>query len=810
MERKRNFNDGWYFHPGKLEQVIAEGRSKCGVCGGPSNATNEEGRFYPLPERFWAIFGQSGEKAGNACMNLAETLTDTWEPVSLPHDWRIRQDYFNPGAASSGTGLHNLGGDCLPNGEAYYRKTFRLPAEDEGKRIVIQFEGVMRDCIVWVNGSRIGEHFSGYSAFELDITEHVLYGDEGLNVILVKTTCEVPEGWWGEGAGIYRDVWLKVLPGVHVAKDGCFVRSQIIESGEAKLHIEVELQNERNRVEKAEVKAVIYDSDHNEVAVAETKEEIRPFGSTTAEMTAVVKAPRLWTPEKPELYTVELTVQGNEEVDRYVQRFGIRSAVYTRKGLLLNGKPVELKGVCVHQDFAGVGIALSEDILRYRLQKIKEMGGNAYRSSHHTASRKLLELCDEMGILVLNETRYFDMSKESCDSLTDMIKSSRNHPCVYMYCLENEEFCELIPQGKRILKRMIELGKGLDPDRPFTTATQFGRGDLEYQLIADVAGYNYDSGEARALADTYENVCVMATEDASFLSTRGIYEDAPEQGWCDCYEGESYYAKLMRKNGIDPGTMGGAIAAMKLTNCYANNRIKTPELGGMFVWTAFDYRGETFPWNWPAVVSSYGAMDFCGFEKDVFYYWKSIWTKEPLVHVLPHWTWTGKEGETLHFEAYSNCEEIELFVNGVSQGRKEHLPGRISSWELCYEPGELCAVGYRNGQEAAREVHRTAKEADHLEVTCLYQGTQHQLFAVKVVDCDGNLCPHSCVPVVFYVEGGDICGVGNGDPACHEPDVADRRTTFNGLALCITEHMDEELIIRADAEGLRAGECRIK
>ncbi len=810
MERKRKFNDGWYFHLGKLEQVIADGRTKCGACGGPSNATNEEGRFYPLPERFWAIFGQTGEKAGNTCMNLVEKLTDNWEPVSLPHDWRIRQDYFNPGEVSSGTGLHNLGGDCLPNGEAYYRKTFLLPAEDVGKRIVIQFEGVMRDCVVWVNGSRIGEHFSGYSAFELDITEHVLYGDEGLNVILVKTTCEAPEGWWGEGAGIYRDVWLKVLPGLHVAKDGCFVRTQITEAEDARLHIAVELQNERNRVENATIKAVIYDPAHNEVAVAETAGEIRPLSDTTVEMAVVLNNPRLWSPEKPELYTVELVVHGEEETDCYEQRFGIRSAVYTRNGLILNGQPVELKGVCVHQDFAGVGIALSEDILRYRLQRIKDMGGNAYRSSHHTASRKLLELCDEMGILVLNETRYFDMSKESCDSLVDMIKSSRNHPCVYMYCLENEEFCELIPQGKRILKRMIELGKGLDPDRPFTTATQFGRGDLEYQLIADVAGYNYDSGEARALVDSYENVCVMATEDASYLSTRGIYEDDPEKGWCDCYEGESYYAKLMRKSGIDPGTMGGAIAAMKLTNCYANNRIKTPELGGMFVWTAFDYRGETFPWNWPAVVSSYGAMDFCGFEKDVFYYWKSIWTTEPLVHVLPHWTWAGKEGETIHFEAYSNCEEIELFVNGVSQGRKVHLPDKISSWDLCYEPGELCAVGYRNGQEVVRETHRTAKEPDHLEVSCIYQGTQHQLFAVKVVDCDGNLCPHSCVPVTFHVEGGKICGVGNGDPACHEPDVSDRRTTFNGLALCITEHMEEEMLVCARAEDLQSGECHIR
>lgn len=809
MERKIQFNDGWMFHKGELTQGMVPARAKCGACGGPSNATNEEGRFYPLPPQFWAIFGASGEKAGNQCMNLAETLTDHWEPVTLPHDWKIRQEYVNPGNESSGTGLHNLGGDCLLGGEAYYRKTFSLPAEYEGKRIVLKFDGVMRDCQVWVNGCLLGSHFSGYSSFEMDITEHVLYGKEGVNAVLVKTTCNVQEGWWGEGAGIYRDVWLKILPMLHVADNGCFVRTKQLEEHHAVLEIKTEIENDSSREETVEVMTVLFDPEGERAGEAKTKLCIKPLQSSLAVQEVEISEPQLWDPENPVLYHVETTVCGAQETDQVCEKFGIRQALYTRNGLVLNGRQVELKGVCVHQDFAGVGIALTEDILRYRLQRIKDMGGNAYRSSHHTASEKLLELCDEMGILVLNEIRHFDMAKESIQDFKDMIRSSRNHPCVYMYCLANEEFSEILPQGRRILKRFIDIGKLYDPDRSFTMATAFGRGDLEYQMLADVAGYNYDAGDARKLLDAKSDACVMATEDSSFLSTRGVYEDAPEKGWCDCYEGESYYAKLMRKAGIDPGTMGGAVSSGKLTGVYKNNRVETPELGGMFIWTAFDYRGETFPWNWPAVISSYGAMDFCGFEKDVFHYWRSIWTEEPMVHALPHWTWPGKEGKMIHYEVASNCEEIELFVNGVSQGRKTHGRGKLTSWDLCYEPGELRAVAYHQGVMAAEEIHKTAGTEDHVEVNCIYRGKEQLLFQIKIVDKDGNLCPHSCVPVSFVPEGGKILGVGNGDPACHEPDVADHRSAFHGMALCIVDRTDAMVRLTAKVDGLKDGICQI-
>ncbi len=809
MERKQKFNDEWMFHLGELKQQPVTGRTKSCSWGGAANASNEEGRFYPLPQSYWAIIGGSGEKAGNACLNLPEKLEDTWEPARLPHDWKIRQNYVNPQKTDGG--LHNLGGDCLPTGKGYYRKVFDLPKESDGQRIHLQFEGVMQKCVVWFNGSMVGKHFSGYSAFELDVTEYALYGEEGKNVLLVETDCRTPEGWWGEGAGIYRDVWLKILPPVHLEKDGCFVRTKRLTEEDAELLCLLDIKNDSGDACTVQAVVSIFSPDGEKIDQKEIDTEIGACQSGCATLNFQVKNPQLWDLDNPDLYQAKVEIRAGNQVDHYHQDFGIRSMVYSReKGLLLNGKAIELKGACVHQDFAGVGIGLTKDIICYRLKKLKEMGGNAYRSAHHTASRRLLELCDKMGILVLNELRHFETERENLSDFEDLLKASRNHPCVFMYCLGNEEFVELVPQGKRIGRRLMEIGRSLDPDRAFCEAAQFGRDKEDFQEIWDVAGYNYDFGEAKLLLEKYPKAKVMATEDASYLSTRGIYEDMPEKGWCDCYEGETYYAKLARKNGIDLGTMGGAVMGLKLTKVYENNRKDTPQLGGMFIWTAFDYRGETFPWNWPAVVSSYGAMDFCGFEKDVFYYWKSIWTDEAMVHMLPHWTWPEKEGKNIRLEISSNCDEVEIFINGMSQGKQKHEKGSLSVWNVLYEPGELKAIGYREQQEVAEEIFHTAKEAAKVELEYVYNGERQALFKAKIVDADGIFCPGSCVPVVFQAEGGSICGVGNGDPACHEPDVSDHITTFNGLALCIVDKESDEGWLRASVPGLVSGECRIK
>lgn len=810
MERKTLFNDGWQFHMGELEQKPCSARSKTGMCGGAANLTNAEGGFYPLPERFWGLFGAQGKEAGNQVVHLVPELTDSWEPVSLPHDWHIRQDYINPGdTANSEADMTNVGSDSLPNGVGYYRKVFSLPAEAEGQRLFLEFEGVMHNASIWMNGFLIAQHFSGYSGFAVDISEYANYGDEGKNALLVRTDSEELEGWWSDGAGIYRDIWLTCVPMVHIARDGIFARTTLLEKDHAEVRVSAELENSGAESWSGNVCFRLYDPNGvlatQETVCADTK----AFANGSAEVTFQLEQPALWDLEHPNLYRAEVELTDGAS-DKDSVSFGVRTVEYTQKGLLLNGQLVDLKGVCVHQDFAGVGSAMTRDILHYRLQRIKDMGGNAYRSAHHAATRALLEECDRMGILVLNEVRHFDVQAESIADLQDMIRGSRNHPCVFMYCMENEEFIECIPQGRRILKRMIALGHALDDTRAFTTATQFGRDDVDYLALTDVAGYNYDNGQAQTFLQAYPKGRVMATEDVSFLSTRGVYEDSPEHGWCDCYEGENYYFKIMRRNGIDPGTMGGAVSSLELTHTYFNNRIKTPQLGGMFLWTAFDYRGETFPWNWPAVVSSYGAMDYCGFEKDSFYYWRSLWTSEPMVHCLPGWDLAGQEGQTVRIELYSNCQEVELFVNDVSVGRKAHTLGRVTSWEVTYQPGTLRAVGYNDGVQAAEQIHRTPGEPAMLKLEPVHTGEQDVLVKVSVTDDAGLTCLRACLPVTFTAEGGTVIGVGNGDPACHESDVTNTRTTFNGLGLAIIRRNGSEpLTVTAETSGFPKAVCTL-
>lgn len=807
MQRKVKFNDKWKFYKGELEQAPCTERSKTGACGGAANLTNAEGGCYPMPERFWSMFGAANAmQAGNAVCHMVPELTDRWENVQLPHDWHICQDFVNP---QSDDDPYNLGGDCLPGGVGYYRKTFHIPAQAEGMRLSIEFEGVMHDAEIWMNGFKIGQHASGYSSFAVDITEYAHYGDEGINVILVRTNAGYPEGWWGEGAGIYRDVWLCCVPEVHAAKDGLFAYCEELNEKNAQISISAEIENSGSTAWNGIAVLRVYAPNGALQGEKKIASEVPAFSVKTVRTEMSLHEPELWDLEHPNLYRAQLELEKGGDIAE--EHFGVRTVEYTQNGLLLNGRAVMLKGVCVHQDFAGVGIGMTKDILHYRLQRIKDMGGNAYRSAHHTATRALLDECDKMGILVLDEIRHFDVQQESLADLDDMIRSARNHPCVFMYCLENEEFCECSPQGRRILKRLLSLGHSLDHTRSFTTATQFGRDDTEYLALTDVAGYNYDNGNAQAFLQVYPKGRVMATEDVSFLSTRGVYEDSPEHGWCDCYEGENYYYKLMRRSGIDPGTMGGAVSALELTHTYTNNCVRTPQLGGMFVWTAFDYRGETFPWNWPAVVSSYGAMDLCGFEKDAYYYWRSLWTQEPMVHCLPSWDLEGMEGKSVSVELYSNCQEAELFVNGCSVGRKKHTLGKVTRWKVVYQPGTLKAVGYNNGQAVAQEIHSTPGKAAGLTLQPIYTGDENILVKVSVTDAAGILCRRACLPIAFEAKGADIVGVGNGDPACHERDDADKRTTFNGLALVILRRNDAGTIeVTAETSELPKADILIK
>lgn len=782
------FNNGWTFHRGELKHPVEKINTKTGTCGGPSNLTAEEGFVYRLHPY---MAKKMRMENANSLYHVAEKLEDDFIAVQLPHDWSVLQPYVSP-KEGNGTSREIERGYLEPE-VGYYRKRFAIPKEAEGRRIILEFEGVMRDATVWVNGCYIGEHLSGYTGFACDISEYLFYGEEGENVVLVRADTSLNEGWWAEGAGIYRDVWLRQCESVHIRRNGIFVYSGNVSEQAADVHAKVIIENDAFSAQDILVKQKILSPDGDVAAEAEQKLKAEGMECGELAFTFHLEEPKLWDLNRPDLYVLTTEViRDGEILEREETSFGIRTVRYTENGLLLNGKTVEIKGVCVHQDFAGVGVALTRDLIRYRLEKIKAMGANAYRSAHHPATEALLQECDRMGILVLNENRRFECSKEGIADLTELVESSRNHPCIFMWSLENEELISTLPNGKRILKRLAAYTHKLDPTRQCTVAGHYACRDEEYVKIPDVAGFNYDMDDAEAMREKIPGLLTAASEDGSFISARGVYEDDRTKGWCDSYDSGSYMKKLMmEKMGIrelPAGTLGGASSPNDLVYSWNQYKEKAPFLGGMFVWSAFDYRGETFPWNWPAVRSQYGAMDMCGFEKDTFYYWKSLWTEEPLVHLLPHWNQKGREGQAVQVDVYSNCPEVELFLNGRSLGRKRHIKGKITSWNVEYVPGELRAAAYESdGKQAAADVRVTAESPENIRFTGLYDGERECLIRAEITDANGTICPLAENRVTFRVEGGRIAGTGNGNPSDHEPEQSASRHAFGGLLLVIVE-----------------------
>ncbi|BBF43106.1 beta-galactosidase [Lachnospiraceae bacterium KM106-2] len=814
MSRKVLFNDGWKFHLGELPQLVEKITPKTGTCGGASQLTTEEGFRYQLPPMLAEFYPP---EEGNAFYNVSDKLEGEWKEVAIPHDWKIRQPYSEPKEGNTvltGRIVTEATTGYLPDNIGYYRKKFRVPSESLGKRIFLEFEGVMRDSTVWVNGCYIGSHVSGYTGFAYDISEYVNYGKEGENVVLVKTDSTYKEGWWAEGAGIYRNIWINTLETIHVKRHGIFVYTKEINKNQASIAVETEIENLRCKAEKIEISHTILDQNHKAVAVTVKTATIEARCEDINKVIITVDSPELWSPDAPNLYVLHTEIKQDENVlDTVDTTFGIREITYTENGLYVNGKPYEIKGSCVHQDFAGVGIGLTEDIIDYRLERILDMGGNAYRSAHHPATEYLLDACDRKGILVMNENRRLEMNQEGILDLEELIKGSRNHPSIFMWSLENEEFITVLPAGKRLLRALVKKAKELDPTRHVTVAGQFAKADLEYMQIPDVAGFNYDCGEAKLIREHIPGKLTIASEDSSFVSTRNVYKDNRKLGIVDSYDSGGYYAKLANDTddtndrGISSGTIGGAVAPGSLAYAWTHYKEEAPWLGGIFIWTAFDYRGETFPWNWPTVISHYGAMDYCGFEKDIFYYWKSVWTDTPMIHVLPHWNWDGREGEKIQLDVYSNCDEVELFVNEVSQGRQKHRRGYITSWKAEYVPGKVEVIGYKDGREAARDSRETAGRSEKIRMTEIYRGRDTSFIKCEIVDKRGILCPCADDHIQFSVENGEVIGVGNGNPASHESDVLSERDAFNGLALLIVKRQDKKVEIKAEVANL--GEVKI-
>jgi len=742
-------------------------------------------------------FGFDGDgifsKTGDLLESLQEKFDESkWRAIDLPHDWAVELDFQNdPGLVNHG--FKPLDRNYPATSIGWYRRGFEIPSGDLGKRLSIEFDGVFRDCMVVLNGHFIGRNMSGYAPFFYDVTDFLNYGAK--NILLVRVDATQGEGWFYEGAGIYRHVWLNKTDPLHIAQWGSFVQSHV-QGDAAAVLISAEVENQSGESKTFNVTSRFTDKNGNVVATTEPQSmRADPWMNITVEAQARIPHPLLWSLEEPNLYHALTAVQdanNGRTTDQYATTFGIRTIKFDAdEGFFLNGKPVKIKGTCNHQDHAGVGSALPDRIQYYRIERLKDMGVNGYRTSHNPPTPELLEACDTLGMLVMDETRRMSSDTEALGDLERMIRRDRNHPSVILWSLANEEPEQGTERGARIVASMKRLARRLDPTRPVTTAMDDAWGE-GVSAVVDVQGFNYKHGpEIDAFHRRFPKQPTIGTETGSTVSTRGIYGNDKEQGYVSAYD-----------LNFPPWAATGEV----WWKIYAER----PFLSGGFVWTGFDYRGEPTPYEWPCINSHFGIMDTCGFPKDNYYYYQAWWSDKPVLHLFPHWNWAGKEGEEIDVWCHSNLEKVELFLNGESLGVKEVARNSHVAWKVRYKSGTLEARGYKGGKQVLVDRRETtggpAKillQPDRHEIRA--DGEDVSLVEAQVLDKDGRLMPVADNEIVFQLSGpGKIIGVGNGDPSSHEPDKAHKRRAFNGLCMVIVQSQKApgEIRLEASSPGL--------
>ena len=739
-------------------------------------------------------------KVGNGRGAAAARFDDSgWRQLNLPHDWAVEAPF--DGRGSSSHGYKAIGKNFPERSVGWYRKSFTIPASDLGRRISVDFDGAFRDSQVWVNGFYLGREASGYLPFSYDLSDYLNYG--GNNTISVRVDATLEEGWFYEGAGIYRHVWLTKTAPLHVARYGTFVTTEVKENS-ANVTARVTVNNDQPTNAVFEIRQAILGADGKIVASGTLRKlSLAPGESREFSSVLGVSHPKLWSCETPALHRLVTTVcQGEQIVDRYETPFGIRTLRWdANSGFYLNGQRVQLKGTCNHQDHAGIGVALPDGVNEFRLEQLKKMGSNAIRTSHNAPTPELLDMCDRLGLLVMDENREYGINPQQLDGLKRLMLRDRNHPSVIIWSLGNEEWTiEGADKGTRITQTMQTFARQVDPTRRFTAAISGGWG-AGTSVSIDVMGFNYYShGNTDQYHRQFPNKPSVSTEDGSTFSTRGVYVQDRDHQHLTAY---------------DVNKADWNLLAEESWPYYAAR----PYVAGQFQWTGFDYRGEETPFGWPAISSQFGILDTCGFPKDNFYYYQAWWSDHPVLHLLPHWNWPGQEGREMDVWAHSNCEEVELFLNGVSQGRKKTVKNIHLEWKVKYAPGVLLARGYTGGKEIITDKVETtgAPQAVQLapsQATLKADGEDVAIIAVSVTDAQGRPVPDAANHVHFELTGpGKILGVGNGDPSSHEPDVylpaGDRtpewqRSLFNGLAQIIVQATQApgEIKLTAHADGL--------
>jgi len=767
----------------------------------------------------------------------------TWRKLDVPHDWAIEGPFNNKNNARNGG---------LPiDGIAWYRKHFTLEAKNKNKQVAIEFDGVMDNSKIYVNGNFVGERHYGYSGFEFDITPYIKFGED--NIIAVQLAPEVLSERWYPGAGIYRNVRLKLNEKVHIPQWGTFISTPEVTSEKATVTIKTTLKNATDKPQEIFLETTIVDASNKTIGISTETIEVANDSEKQLTQNMTVVNPSLWDIGKPNLYKAISRVKIKDQiVDEFETEFGIRTIEFKKEGFFLNRKAVELNGVCMHHDLGPLGAAVNYRATERQMQIMQEMGANALRTSHNPPSPEMLQVCDRLGIVVIDEafdewkepkvpngySKYFDQWAEK--DLRDMIKRDCNHPSVIMWSIGNEILEQGKKDGWKIAKMLNDICHDEDDSRPTTAGFNYYPASFVNQLAAqiDVVGVNYKPAYYGEIREQNPDMIFYGSETSSQTSTRGFYE-VPQ---------DFHVNKETNQVSSYDVTVGPPWAYAPDIEFEAQE--KNPHSLGEFIWTGFDYLGEPTPyggrdnstngyWNddWPSHASYFAPVDLVGFPKDRFYLYQSQWTTEPMVHVLPHWNWEGREGQTIPVYAYTNADEVELFVNGISFGKKvkgKDLTDVFTeyngfkkgiykskyrlSWQVPYQPGSLKVVAYTNGNQVASKELKTAGKPAKISLvadrnTIKADGKDLSFITVRIEDEEGNLCPKSDNLIKFKVEGsGNLAAVGNGNSASLESFQENYIKSFFGKSLAIIKGTENkgEITITATGEHLTTATLTIK
>lgn len=737
----------------------------------------------------------------------------SWRTLNLPHDWSIEGTFNKDNPATPE-------GGALPGGIGWYRKIFTVPLASKGKQVYIDFDGVYHHSDVWINGHHLGFRPNGYISFRYDLTPHLNYG--GVNVIAVKAdNSQQPNSRWYSGSGIYRNVWLVTTNKIAIDHWGTYVTTPKVSSASATVALKTRVKNEADK-QGYTVKIAIYDAAGKLVSGGGAIPSAKQLDETETAFTNTftVTKPVLWSVERPYLYRVVTQIlSGKTVIDSYTTPLGIRSFTFDAdNGFILNGKQVKILGVCDHHDLGSLGSAINTRALERQLQILKGMGVNGIRTSHNPPAPELLDLCDKIGFIVMDEA--FDMWKQQKTKydyhlywdewhkrdLEDQILRDRNHPSVFVWSIGNEigeQYSRKDTVGRTIARELAGIIRSLD-NRPITAANNDPApgSNIIASGALDLIGYNYHEGDYLNFHKRYPGKKFIATETTSGLETRGYYEMPSDSTriWPENWD------KPMTKPGNNVSAYDNTRPPWGSTH-EATWKVmkKSTMLSGMYIWTGFDYLGEPTPYSWPSRSSYFGVIDLAGFPKDVYYMYKSEWTKQPMLHIFPHWNWeAGKLVDVWAY--YNNADEVELYLNGKSVGIKKKIGDDLHvMWRVKFAPGTLKAVSRKNGKVVlSKEIH-TAGAAAKIELiadrsTIQADGKDLSFVTVRVLDKAGNVLPDADNLVKFKISGaGTIASVDNGDPVSHDPFKAAYRKAFHGLALAIIQGKEQAGTIKLTA-----------